>query len=372
MDPVNEVTADRTFTVPKGRAARLLPALFRAVGFTAEQVVATLGATDPVDLVRNTGTYALLTDHLSDQLCRTPAGLLTQLFVRNAPVPADDYRTVLPEELRRALYCSGIVTGTADLVRGRFSVTPVASRYFLSDQLFAFDDAGDVELTDGVDVVLPPHASSMALLRYAAEAEPGGPLIDVGSGCGVLGVSLAARHRSLTALDVNPRAAHLSRVNAELNGVAARVLVEDVTTGGFPVPDGSLLLFNTPTTIRYADGGRSSAAMPPRRALESVVGLLPAGRGCHARLFLVVEVPRGVRSASDLVASWLTDVPVDRLDVREIRDSAAFVPAAMIPQGRVGPQCPLLRHGGDAPPLARHLRDREVHEVVPVTVSVSR
>ncbi|TDB99956.1 hypothetical protein E1091_05880 [Micromonospora fluostatini] len=343
MDPVDEVTADRTFTVPKGRAARLLPALFRAVGFTAEQVVATLGATDPVDLVSNTGTYALFTDHLSDQLCRTPAGLLTQLFVRNAPVPADDYRTVLPEELRRALYCSGIVTGTTDLVRGRFSVTPVASRYFLSDQLFAFDDAGDVELTDGVDVVLPPHASSMALLRYAAEAEPGGPLIDVGSGCGVLGVSLAAR-----------------------------VLVEDVTTGGFAVPDGSLLLFNTPTTIRYADEGRPSAAMPPRRALESVVGLLPAGRGCHARLFLVVEVPRGGRSASDLVASWLTDVPVDRLDVREIRDSAAFVPAAMISQGRVDPQCPLLRHGGDAPLLARHLRDREIHEVVPVTVSVSR
>jgi len=51
----------------------------------------------------------------------------------------------------------------------------------------------------------------------------GGKVIDVGTGCGILGVIAAKKASRVVAIDVNPYAVMCARRNAEINGVADRV-----------------------------------------------------------------------------------------------------------------------------------------------------
>lgn len=51
----------------------------------------------------------------------------------------------------------------------------------------------------------------------------GGRVIDVGTGCGILGVIAAKKASRVVAIDVNPYAVMCARKNAEINGVADRV-----------------------------------------------------------------------------------------------------------------------------------------------------
>jgi release factor glutamine methyltransferase len=51
----------------------------------------------------------------------------------------------------------------------------------------------------------------------------GGKIIDVGTGCGILGVIAAKKASRVVAIDVNPYAVMCARRNAEINGVADRV-----------------------------------------------------------------------------------------------------------------------------------------------------
>ncbi|MFG1889134.1 methyltransferase [Micromonospora sp. NPDC049051] len=331
----------------------------------------TLGANDEADLLQQSARYAMLSDHLTDKLCRTPAGVLTQLFVRNGPVPHDLYCGVLPEHLRRAIDELGIVDTRASLTFGQVSVTPFSSLYLASDQLFTIDESGDIDLTPRGDLVMPPHSSTLTLLEFARGDGGGGSLVDMGSGCGALGLSLARSYDLVRMVDANPRAAAYSSLNAHINDISADVIVDDVTTGNLSAPVGSLTLFNAPTTVPYRNDVNEYGFMTPRAALESIVSSFPEEGKCRALVFAVIEIPRRCRSIQDIVAEWLTDLPVTQLAVNRIHHSAAYVAPQAISQGTIDPQCLLLRHGGDAPLLLRYLRERGIHEVVPVVVSVS-
>lgn len=73
-------------------------------------------------------------------------------------------------------------------------------------------------------------------------------VLDMGTGCGILGILAAEKARKVLAVDINPQAVRCSQRNAKLNGVAEKM---DIRLGDLftPVKDGekfSLIVFNAP------------------------------------------------------------------------------------------------------------------------------
>jgi len=73
-------------------------------------------------------------------------------------------------------------------------------------------------------------------------------VLDMGTGCGILGILAARRARAVIAIDINPYAVYCAKINAKLNGVERKmnILRGDVFQ---PIREGKqfdLVLFNTP------------------------------------------------------------------------------------------------------------------------------
>lgn len=76
----------------------------------------------------------------------------------------------------------------------------------------------------------------------------GHKVVDIGTGCGILGITVAAEAREVLATDINPYAVRCARENAKLNGVAHKM---SFVQGDLfaPIRFGerfSLILFNAP------------------------------------------------------------------------------------------------------------------------------
>jgi ribosomal RNA small subunit methyltransferase A len=85
------------------------------------------------------------------------------------------------------------------------------------------------------------------LLAQNLEVHPGLRVVDVGSGCGILGIIAASKGCNVTAVDINPFAIDCSSLNAKLNGVSNRYeaklgdLFQDLNGEQF-----DLMVFNPP------------------------------------------------------------------------------------------------------------------------------
>jgi len=66
-------------------------------------------------------------------------------------------------------------------------------------------------------------AEDTFLLAENLAVEEGDVVLDMGTGCGILGVLAAKKGGKVVAVDVNPYAVECARVNAELNGVAEKM-----------------------------------------------------------------------------------------------------------------------------------------------------
>ncbi len=73
-------------------------------------------------------------------------------------------------------------------------------------------------------------------------------VVDMGTGCGILGIAAAARARKVLATDINPYAVRCARENAKLNGVAHKMsFVQGDLFAPIRVGERfSLILFNAP------------------------------------------------------------------------------------------------------------------------------
>ena len=73
-------------------------------------------------------------------------------------------------------------------------------------------------------------------------------VLDVGTGCGILGILAAKKAKKVVAIDVNPHAVSCAQTNAKLNGVAGKM---DIRLGNLfePVEGNkkfSMIVFNAP------------------------------------------------------------------------------------------------------------------------------
>jgi release factor glutamine methyltransferase len=68
-------------------------------------------------------------------------------------------------------------------------------------------------------------AEDTFLLARNLSVRTGESVLDMGAGCGILGISVAERASEVVAVDINPHAVMSTKKNAEINGVAGKIAV---------------------------------------------------------------------------------------------------------------------------------------------------
>jgi ribosomal protein L11 methyltransferase len=119
--------------------------------------------------------------------------------------------------------------------------------------------------TDLIDVVIDPaqafgtgaHPTTRLCLQLLLEHQPGGALVDVGCGSGVLAIAAARLGWApVLGIDHDPEALRATTANAAANGVAIDVRRHDLLRDG-PAPSAPTVLANLlrPLLLRIADDG---------------------------------------------------------------------------------------------------------------------
>jgi len=120
-------------------------------------------------------------------------------------------------------------------------------------------------------------------------------VLDMGTGCGILGVLAAKRARKVVAVDVNPHAVRCAETNARLNGVMEKM---DIRRGDLfePIKKGEkfdVIIFNAPYLPSEAREqktwiGRAWAGGPTgRRLIDRFISRAPSYLKKSGRILLV-------------------------------------------------------------------------------------
>ncbi|MBD8870910.1 DUF7059 domain-containing protein [Nocardioides donggukensis] len=322
-------------SVDTGLAGRLGEAL-GAAGFTHDGVADLLGTTAHAALGRSETTPAL-----RRTAGGSPLETLTRLFLLQTPVrleaaeaalsgsggrPGGDGRRGLLDRLCAA----GILERSVGEVAARLDCRPYADDerdlWVVSDLTPGLDGLPG---TVGRDHVLGISGASTSLAQLTLR-EPVDAALDLGTGCGVQALHLAAHSRRVVATDVNARALWMAGFNAALNGLGADRV--DVRDGSFfePVRDErfDLIATNPPFVISPATGERlvyRDSGLPGDRVVEDIVraapGHLTPGGWCQV---LANWAVRDDQPWEERLADWVRDC--DAWVVRrEVVDPAAYV-----------------------------------------------
>jgi release factor glutamine methyltransferase len=153
-------------------------------------------------------------------------------------------------------------------------------------------DARDEQVFDhlGTTIVVPPEVMPITPMSHLlgeavlAHAEPGGRVLDMGTGSGVNAILAATKGCEVVAVDINPVALEAALANAARNGVADRIDIHHSDV--FSAVDGvfDLIVFDPPFRwFRPRDRLEAAMADENYRALaeffaEARSHLAPGGR----------------------------------------------------------------------------------------------
>ena len=304
--------------------ARLRAALV-AADFTVDAVRDLLGEVADAALLRNETTPALRRTATDQGSLAT----LTRLFLLQTTVTAAAAEAALPDLVDR-LVAEGVLDRSVGEVAARLDVRPYATEdttlWVVSDLTPGLDG---LPQRVGADHVLGISPASTSLAQLTVRPDVGTSL-DLGTGCGVQALHLAAHSGSVVATDVNQRALRIARFNAALNEVGDRVEVRD---GSFFEPVRGerfdLIATNPPFVISPATGDRlvyRDSGLPGDQVVQDIVRAAPDHLTEHGWCQVLANwvVERG-RPWDERLASWLAP-EVDALVVqRELVDPAAYV-----------------------------------------------
>ncbi len=307
-------------------ALRLREALV-AADFTYDAVAELLGPLAHAALGRNETTPGL-----RRTTGGSPLETLTRLFLLQTPVRAADAERALPGLVDR-LAVEGLIEQSLSEVAARLDCRPYATdgdtggHFWVVSDLTPGLDGGPQRV--GADHVLGISPASTSLAQLTLR-DPVTSALDLGTGCGVQALHLAAHAERIVATDVNQRALWVTRFNAALNGVAAQV---DVRDGSFFEPVAGerfdLIATNPPFVISPATGERlvyRDSGLPGDRVVEDIVRAAPdhlnPGGWCQILANWVISKDR---TWDERLEPWIAD-GVDALVVqRETLDPAAYV-----------------------------------------------
>ena len=315
--------ADTRLTAMSELASRLRAAL-EAADFTYDAVAELLGPQAHAALGRNETVPGLR--RTRDE---GPLSTLVRLFLLQTPVSRTAAERALPDLLDR-LAVEGFLEQSVGEVAARLDVRPYGTDdehlWVVSDLTPGLDGAATRVVGDHV-LGISPASTSLAQLTLRDAV---GSALDLGTGCGVQALHLAAHSERVVATDVNARALRLARFNAALNGVADRV---DVRDGSFFAPVAGerfdLIATNPPFVISPATGERlvyRDSGLPGDRAVEDIVRRAPSHLTEHGWCQVLANwVIERDRPWAERLAEWV-DPGCDALVVqREVLDPAAYV-----------------------------------------------
>lgn len=259
----------------------------------------------------------------------SPLETLVRLFLLQRPVPAAHAEAALPDLVDR-LAVEGILEQSVGEVAARLDVRPYATEgldlWVVSDLTPGLD--GGPQRVGAEHVLgISPASTSLAQLTLR---DPVTRSLDLGTGCGVQALHLAAHSTAVVATDVNPRALWMTRFNAALNDVAAQVEVRD---GSFFEPvrgeQFDLIATNPPFVISPATGERlvyRDSGLPGDRVVEDIVRAAPdhltPGGWCQVLANWVIDRDR---PWDERLATWLDDGCDAFVVQREVVDPAQYV-----------------------------------------------
>lgn len=322
-----------TFLADPELAARLRTVLTE-VGFTFDAVAATLGERAHAALGRNETTPG-------ERATRggTPLETLVRLFLLQRPVTRAHADAALPG-LVEEMVAAGILAVEDEQVRALLDVRPYAADdaspeageepgerdlWVVSDLTPGMDGAGN--RVDGDYVLgISPASTSLAQLTMRG---PVGRALDLGTGCGVQSLHLAAHAAEVVATDVNARALAVARFNMVLNGIDT----VDVRDGSFFEPVAGekfdLIATNPPFVISPATGERlvyRDSGLPGDSAVEHIVRTGPEHLTDGGWLQVLANwvIAEG-QPWDERLASWLPEGTSAFVVQREVLDPPSYV-----------------------------------------------
>ncbi len=192
--------------------------VLQTADFTYDAVAGLLGTRAHEALGRNETTPALRRT-VHERGAASPLATLTRLFLLQAPVALADAEHALPDVLGD-LEADGFLERSAGEVRALLDIRPYATdgtHFWVASDLTPGLDGAPVRVDADHVLGISPAAVSLAQLTLR---EPVGSALDLGTGCGVQALHLAAHAGLVVATDVNERALRLTRFNALLNELA--------------------------------------------------------------------------------------------------------------------------------------------------------
>ncbi len=303
-----------------------LRAALRSAGYGYDGVAGLLGPRAHAALSRNETAPGLRATRDG-----SPLGTLVRLFLLQTIVTREHADRALPGLVDR-LAAAGFLELSAGEARALVDVRPYADEgrdWWLVSDLTPGLDGAPVRV--GADHVLGVSSASTSLAQLTVR-EPVARAFDLGTGCGVQALHLAAHAGTVVASDVNERALAMTRLNAALNEVEVDVragsLFEPVAGERF-----DLVVTNPPFVVSpggqrpgerlvYRDSGLPGDEVVRRVVTQAPGHLAPGGR-CQVLANWAHE--RG-RPWQERVAGWLEGSGCDAWVVqREAADPAEYV-----------------------------------------------
>jgi methylase of polypeptide subunit release factors len=302
-----------------------------AADYTLDGVSARLGEAGLTGLARNSSVpaQAALTDAHDSQAD------LIRLWLLAQPVPSPRVRAAL--RVTDELLAAGLLIADGDDIRADVELKPYGD-----EQLSAWICADQTPL-DGrslrprADFVLGASPASTTLAQLIPRNRVGRAL-DLGTGCGIQVLHLAAHAEHIVATDLNPRALELARITVELAGVSADLrlgsLYQPVAEEGF-----DLIVTNPPYVISppqrselvYREGTETSDGLMRRVVAESGARLNRGGTLIVLGNWAITDQPWDER-----LLEWIPPDADALVLQREVLDVYEYIELWLADAGLVG------------------------------------
>lgn len=137
---------------------------------------------------------------------------LLRWFFLGVPQEMKAAAEFLPQPVLEIMLNAGLLRQEGDRLTANVLMTPC------DDYLFVADTASRMQSEHSADVVLWPNPTTRLLQQFAIHT-PCRNTLDLGTGCGIIGILAASYSECVCATDLNPRAEQFVVFNAHLNGV---------------------------------------------------------------------------------------------------------------------------------------------------------